>query len=46
MPGNKMQLKTLTGSAFFKDTQTLASLNIGEGGTVELSLKTRGGGKK
>jgi hypothetical protein len=46
MPGNKQQLKASTGGAFFKDTQTLATLNIGEGGTVELSLKTRGGGKK
>jgi hypothetical protein len=46
MPGNKQQLKALTGGGFFKDTQTLATLNIGEGGTVELSCKTRGGGKK
>jgi splicing factor 3A subunit 1 len=46
MPGSKQQLKATTGGGFFKDTQTLAGLNIGEGGIIELSVKTRGGGKK
>ena len=46
MPGNKMQLKAPTGGAFFKDTQTLAALNLGDGAVVELTVKTRGGAKK
>lgn len=46
MPGNKQQLKALTGGSFFKDNQTLASLNLGGGSTIELVCKTRGGGKK
>ena len=45
MPATKQQLKA-TGGAFYKDTQTLAGLNIGEGAVIELSVKTRGGGGK
>lgn len=43
MPGNKMQLKGRLG--FLKDTQSLASLNIGDKSKLELSLRSRGGKK-
>ena len=43
MPGNKMQLKGKFG--FLKDTQNLASLNIGDKSRLELSLRSRGGKK-
>ena len=46
MPVAKQQLKAITGGAFFKDTQTLAALNLGEGASVDLTVKTRGGAKK
>ena len=46
MPAAKQQLKAITGGAFFKDTQTLAALNLGEGASVDLTVKTRGGAKK
>jgi splicing factor 3A subunit 1 len=46
MPGAKQQLKAVTGGAFFKDTQTLAELNIGSDASVDLTVKTRGGAKK
>lgn len=46
MPGAKQQLKAVSGGAFFKDTQTLAELNIGNGTSVDLTVKTRGGAKK
>ena len=46
MPAAKQQLKAVTGGAFFKDTQTLAALNLGEGASVDLTVKTRGGAKK
>lgn len=41
MPANKIQLKSSTG--FLKDNATLASLNIGPTGTLDLIPKTRGG---
>jgi hypothetical protein len=44
MPVTKQQLR-IPGGAFFKDAQTLAALNVGDGDKVELSLKTRGGKK-
>jgi hypothetical protein len=44
MPAAKQQLRLPSGP-FFKDAQTLAALNVGEGERVEVSLKTRGGKK-
>ena len=41
MPANKQQLKGTSG--FLKDSQSLASLNIGDGAYLELSLRSRGG---
>ena len=41
MPANKIQLKGASG--FLKDSQTLASLNIGPTATLEMTPKTRGG---
>jgi splicing factor 3A subunit 1 len=41
MPPNKQQLKSPHG--FMKDKETLAALNIGEGVTLELSVRSRGG---
>jgi len=41
MAVNKFQLKASSG--FLKDAQTLAAVNIGAGGTLELSLRSRGG---
>ena len=46
MPVAKQQLKAITGGAFFKDTQTLAALNLGDGASIDLTVKTRGGAKK
>ena len=46
MPAAKQQLKAVTGGAFFKDTQTLADLNLGSGASIDLTVKTRGGAKK
>ena len=46
MPAAKQQLKAVTGGAFFKDTQTLADLNLGSGSSIDLTVKTRGGAKK
>ena len=46
MPAAKQQLKAVTGGAFFKDSQTLADLNVGDGVSIDLSVKTRGGAKK
>ena len=43
-PG-KQKLRLVEG-LFFKDTNTLAYYNVGEGATVHLSLKERGGRKK
>ena len=41
MVASKQQLKGSTG--FLKDQQTLASLNIGPGSTLEMSARSRGG---
>ena len=43
MPVNKQQLKERNSSAFCKDAETLAKLNIGEGTRLELTMKARGG---
>ncbi len=43
LPSNKQQLKGKIG--FLKDNQTLASVNIGDGEILELSLRSRGGKK-
>lgn len=44
MAPNKQQIKF--SSAFLKDTQTLASANVGNGAAVELVGRSRGGGKR
>ena len=44
MPAGKQQLKVAE-IGFLKDTSTLAALNIGDGATVEVSAKSRGGKK-
>ena len=41
MPSNKQQLKCPSG--FLKDKDTLASMNIGDGTVLELSVRSRGG---
>jgi hypothetical protein len=41
IPLGKFQLKAKAG--FMKDTQTLAAVNVGSGGILELSVKKRGG---
>ncbi len=48
MPGNKMQLKHLEQGVFLKDTQSLASYNLGDPDSptvLELSVRSRGGRK-
>lgn len=45
MPPNKIQLKYVPTGAFLKDSMTLAALNIGPTGTLELVPKVRGGRK-
>lgn len=42
MPSSKQQLKSQTGS-FLKDTASLAHMNIGDGVSLELSVRSRGG---
>lgn len=44
MPAGKQQLKVQE-VGFLKDASTLAALNIGDGTSVELSAKSRGGKK-
>ena len=47
MPVNKQQVrrKDQPDLGFLKDNQTLASLNIGDGTVLELSVRSRGGKK-
>ena len=45
MPTNKMQLKSIEGGVFLKDSNTLASLNMGPFAALELVPKVRGGRK-
>ena len=48
MPVNKMQLKSLEQGVFLKDTQSLASYNLGDPDSpvvLELSVRSRGGRK-
>ena len=42
MPVNKQQLKERNSTAFCKDVETLAKLNIGQGARLELIMKLRG----
>ena len=41
IPTSKFQLKATDSTTFFKDSQTLAELNLGDQARVELSVKTR-----
>lgn len=47
MPANKMQIRVRerTDLGFLKDTQTLATLNIGHGAYLDMTLRSRGGKK-
>ena len=45
MPASKQQLKNPLNQSFLKDTQSLAAANIGDGFSLELSLRSRGGKK-
>lgn len=41
LPPNKQQIKFM--SSFLKDLQTLAAANVGDGATVEMIGRSRGG---
>ena len=45
MPPNKIELRDDT-SGFLKNNQTLAALNIGPVGNLEMKVKQRGSGRK
>mmetsp|Transcript_58656 Transcript_58656/g.143452 ORF Transcript_58656/g.143452 Transcript_58656/m.143452 type:complete len:162 (-) Transcript_58656:59-544(-) len=45
MPSNKIELRDDT-SGFLKNNQTLATLNIGPVGNLEMKVKQRGSGRK
>jgi hypothetical protein len=47
MPANKQQIriKAKPDVGFLKDTQSLASLNIGHGAALEMTVRSRGGKK-
>lgn len=46
MPASKQQLKSTLSGVFLKDSNTLAMGNIGSGAVLELSARSRGGGKR
>lgn len=45
LPPSKQQVKHFQ-HGFLKDAQTFASLNIGDNNTLEITLRSRGGGKR
>jgi splicing factor 3A subunit 1 len=46
MPPNKIEIRDAQGSGFLKNSQTLASLNIGPVANLEMKVKQRGTGRK